>query len=150
MTPSRRLLTSMLAVIVLVMALPGSVSWSCMLKTGAVQCCCVTGAEPTCCKVGDHKGGVGSMERTSDDRGDDEGDRDDGDDDAPCGCEDQGPMPPPAEPKIDGDSVLAALPPAAVILSDMTSLAGCVGAAHETQWRCIGPPLYVLFEVFLI
>jgi hypothetical protein len=27
---------------------------------------------------------------------------------------------------------------------------GSVGAYHETQQRCTGPPLYVLFEVFLI
>lgn len=151
-TSARRILTSLLAALVLIMALRGPVSWVCMLKSGGVQCCCVS------LDVQEDEESLGRCCRTSSSsiEGLDVGPAPSGgeqpeDDEDPCGCGDDEPEPFSADPRDGGDaSVVAILPALDPGLDWPMPSPRVVGAVHETQQRCTGPPLYVLFEVFLI
>lgn len=147
--PARRIVTSLLALLVLIMTLPGPVSWVCMLKSGGVQCCCISidvgeddDRPASCCHEDVAAAPLRDAER---------GDPGDSDGSDPCGCGDEEQEPWSVDPKDGGDAPVAGVPPIAATDFDWPEVAlRSVGADHETQQRCTGPPLYVLFEVFLI
>ena len=148
--PARRIVTSLLALLVAIMTLPGPVSWVCMLKSGEVQCCCIS------LEAGDEDGGATSCCRddvaeTEQRDGESDGSGAGDDDGEPCGCGDEEQGPRSVDPKDGGDASFAVSPPTAGADFEWpVPAARSVGAGHETQQRCTGPPLYVLFEVFLI
>jgi hypothetical protein len=149
--PARRIVTSLLALLVVIMTLPGPVNWVCMLKSGGVQCCCIRidvgddGDGPTnCCRKDVARAPLGDVERGDPGAGGNDG----GD---PCDCGDEEQEPWSVDPKDGGDAPVVAVAPIAATDFDWAEAAPrSVGADHETQQRCTGPPLYVLFEVFLI
>lgn len=133
------------------MTLPGPVSWVCMLKSGGVQCCCISidvgegGDGPASC-CGEVVATAPLLDAERSDPG--AGGSDGGD---PCGCGDEEQEPWSVDPKDGGDAPVAAVSATAALDFDWPEAAPrSVGADHETQQRCTGPPLYVLFEAFLI
>jgi len=157
--PARRIMMSLLALLVLIMTLPGPLSWACMLKSGSIQCCCVSieieadglhsPQKQSCCHADDVA--LSDVALPVDKFGNELPDRDADDGDEPCDCGGDGPEQPSVEPKDGGDGVLAASIPVAGLRYVWPLVAlQHVGADHETQERCTGPPLYVLYEVFLI
>jgi len=150
--PAKRIVSSLLALLVLIVTLPGPQNWVCMLKTGSLPCCCISievapeaDAAQSCCFTAE----LDREDPQKDPQKDPLGEGDDGE--QPCDCGGDGPEQLSGDPK-DGDdgSLAGSIAHAAAGFAWPMAVPRQIGADHETQERCTGPPLYVLYEVFLI